>query len=880
MSKIIPRRISSNLNLALLFLLITQAAIAEEAYRDIYTEDNTLKRTLNNGMSVIIHEMHKTPIATIEIIVKTGSATEGKFSGSGISHLVEHMLFRGGSKETTRSYNQQIKLLGGYINAFTSHDNTCYTVTIPNEYVDEALRILKDVITFPDFDALELKKEKEIILDEIRRNKDNPSRFALDLSWTLVFQEHPYKYPIIGYEDLFRLISKKELEEYYSARYSPHNTILTIAGDVKKDELFKGVNDIFGPLGRNFIPAFLNISEPPQLSRRHRTEYRAISLAHVILSYRSASINEAALYPLDILAMALGEGEDSILTKELRNKRRYVHYIRCQNYTLRDSGLFYIYFTAPPAKVNDAITAILEELEKIKKTKISDADLKKSKRMARVGFTHALETTGGRARDIAISEAMVNDYNLSQIYLNKLLGVTTEEVRSAANNHLKMESLNIVSVLPEKKEVDMPADAAPEFKRKLVKEIMSNGIRVLICEERSMPICSISALFLGGVRAENNVNNGITYLISKLLLDGTAKRSEEEIKSEIESIGGSIETISGNNSFGIALNFLSGDWRKGVEIISDTIMNSTFTKESLEKEKALALAAIKERDDDIVRSGILLFKQNFFKEHPYRFDPLGTVDTIQSLRQNDIVSYYNSLGVPGNMVLVIAGDIDSDEVISEVKKRFARFRVSEPKLPNPPLPKPPKEKEEITLSMKREQSLVIIGFPSVKLTDSDRYIFEVIDSIMSGSDGRMFNNIRSKLGMSYAQGSFFQPGLEPGYHLFYALTSQENITDIKNAILEEVKELRDKPIPEEELESAKRYLIASFMTQLQRNSALSLKISLDELYGLGYKHFEAYNDKINSITASQIKRVANEYFNMKNRLTIIIYGDESKGKSH
>jgi len=321
------------------------------------------------------------------------------------------------------------------------------------------------------------------------------------------------------------------------------------------------------------------------------------------------------------------------------------------------------------------------------------------------------------------------------------------------------------------------------------------------------------------------------------------------------------------------LNFLSENWQKGIEIMSDAIMNPVFSDESIQKEKALAFAAIKERDDSIVRSGLLSFKQNFFKEHPYRFDPLGTADTIQNLSRDEIINYSDSLGVPGNMVLTVIGDINSDEVIAEVKKRFNSFEEKEPRLPKPPLSQAPKEKKEISISMKREQSLIIIGFPSVKLTDNDRYIFEVIDSIMSGYNGRMFNNIRDKLGISYALGSLFQPGLEPGYHLFYALTSRENIKTVRAAILKEIKKLKDKPVPEEELEAAKRYLIASFMTESQRNAAFGLKISLDELYGLGYKHHQAYNDRINSITSSQVKRVANQYFNTGNCIIIIVLGE-------
>jgi zinc protease len=875
MDKIIIRKFF----LASISFLFFISPINIYAAQNLYTENDTLKKILSNGMTVIIHETHKAPIVSIDIMVKTGSATEGKFSGSGISHLVEHMIFKNGGEKNKKNVNERIKSLGGVSNGFTSREYTGYTVTLPSEFAIQALAILKDIVFSPSFDALELTKEREVILDEIRRNQDNPTRLAFDLSWGLVFQEHPYKFPIIGYKDLLMRLEKKDLEEYYLSRYSPHNMILAISGDINKEELFKDVENILTPLKRNFVPTYLRITEPAQLNRHNRIEYRDISLAHVVLTYKSASISDAALYPLDILAIALGEGEDSILIKELRDKRKLVHRISCQNYTLENSGLFCIYFTADAPRVDGAITAILDELKKIKDNGINSADLMKSKRMAEAEFIYALETSEGRTRDISTSEAIANNYNFTQIYLTKLQDVTTEDLKTVAKSYLKKDYLNMVAILPEgAKETGVKSETTPQFRRDVAKKTMPNGMTLLVCEERSSPLCSISALFLGGVRAEESANNGITHLVSKLLLDGTSKRTSGGIKSEIEKRGGRINNISGNNSFGVTLNLFSKDWKIGIEILSDAIMHSVFNDSEMEKEKTLAIAAVKERDDNILRTGILLFKQNFYEEHPYRFDGLGSVPTIQNLRRDDIVGYYNSLALPGNMVLAITGDVETGEVVSEIQKQFGAFEGMEPKLPAPPVPKLVEAEKEISKSMKKEQSVVIIGFPSVRLTDNDRYIFEAIDSIMSGSDGRM-HNIRDNLGMAYALGSFFMPGLERGYYIFFALTSRQNIDVAKDSILTEVTKLKNKMVTKEELEAAKKRLIASTMGKLQKNDNFTLKIALDELYGLGYNNFETYNSKIDSVTANQVKRVANEYFNMKNSVTIIIHGEGEEGDS-
>ncbi|MEA3305777.1 MAG: pitrilysin family protein, partial [Candidatus Omnitrophota bacterium] len=791
MDKVTIRAMSANLALLFLFCLSPRVCSGQA----IYTAENTLKRELGNGLAVVIHEIHKAPIVSVDIIVKTGSANEANFFGSGISHLTEHMLFKGTLGKNNIDIEKYIKSLGGRINAFTSYDYTGYTVTVPSEHIVDALKALKDFVFFPSFDALELKKEIEVILDEIRRNRDNPARFALELSWPLAFREHPYKYPVIGYDDLFAGITKKDLEEYFSRKYSPHNMALVVSGDVDKAGLFEDIKEIFCEVKRKLLSSVPNIPEPPQSSRRRRVEYKPVKLSHTLMSYKSASINDDALYPLDLLSIVLGDGEDSVFTKELRDKKGLVYSINCGNYTLRDSGLFHIYFISDSSKVNDAIAAILRELEKVKENGVNSKDLKKAKKIARAGFIRALETAAGRTRDMSISEALTGNYDFSQDYLNRLDDVTGSRIKSAAKQYLGVDSLNTVILMPEEEE---KITAAAEEKNEIlqdnpsgprgrtVKEVMPNGMKILVSEDHSTPICAISALFPGGVRAEDKTNNGVSHLVSRLVLDGTAQREEKEIKSIIESEGGRIQSISGNNSVGIILHVLSDNWKTGVELLGDMVMNSLFSGDKIEKEKSLALAAIKERDDNIIKSGLLLFKNNLFGGHPYRFDTLGTEKTIRNLKREDILNYYESFFVPDNMIITGAGDINAGDFTREVKKQFGKFEQAGLNLPEPPVYEKLTGKKEASAFMKREQSIVIVGFSGAKFTDSERYIFEVINSIMSGSDGRLFHNIRDKSGIGYSLGSSFMPGIEPGYHIFYAVTSRKNIETARDAIIEEV----------------------------------------------------------------------------------------------
>ncbi len=864
--------------LAIVYLpFLFYSAIAEEP---VYNPDDTSKTILSNGMTVILHETHKSPIVSIDILVKCGSASEARYAGSGISHFVEHLLFKSGDEKETNKVIKEIKSFGGEINGFTTRDHTVYTATVPKDFAVAALGVLKNFVFFPNFDALEIEKERAVILDEIRKNRDDPASSISDLSWSSVFKEHPYKYPIIGYEDLFSRLTKEDIEYYFYHAYSPDNVVMVISGDIKKEGIYAEVDRLFSSVKRYFVTQEPARQEPPQLTKRERSEQKSIKLAYGALSYRSVSVNDSSLYPLDLLAMILGQGEGSILTRELRDTKRLVYSASSSNATLRDGGLFFISFVSEAFNRDPALAATLEILEKIKRDGVAPPDLERAKKMARADFIESLQTAEGRAMDIISSEALTDNYAFSEIYLEKLDTVTSDDIKAVATAYLAENNMNIVRLIPDGEALKEASSGDKEEKsdiRGITHCVLPNGLRAVVCEDHSLPLCTISAIFLGGVRSEAKSDNGVSYLVASLMLDGTKERTEEGIKTKIESMGGSIQSISGMNSLGITLNLMASDWKSGLEILSDAILNSDFNETKILKEKALTLAAIKERDDSIIESGLLLFKESFFKEHPYSMPSLGYAGTVEAIKRDDILKYYGSFVLPSSMVIAATGDINREDFIAQIKKQFGPVKKIDVKFPTISPRGNFQKNEEVTSSMDREQSIILIGFPAVKLTDNDRYAFEVIDSIMSGSDGRLFNNVRSALGVSYSLGSLFMPGIEPGCHIFYAVTASKSIDIAKEAILKEIKRLKAEPVQEKELEAAKRYLAASNVMNLESNASLNLRMAFDELYGLGYDNFERYEAGVNAVTVGQIKRVANQYFDTDKCLIVTVYG-KKEGK--
>jgi zinc protease len=266
-----------------------------------------------------------------------------------------------------------------------------------------------------------------------------------------------------------------------------------------------------------------------------------------------------------------------------------------------------------------------------------------------------------------------------------------------------------------------------------------------------------------------------------------------------------------------------------------------------------------------------LFRQNLFKDHPYHFTVLGEENSVSRIRRKDITRFYKEYCVPANTVMAIFGDVERKEIIPKIKTLFKGFKGRMPKRLAKPTPRIRTKQASSQKIMDKEQLLIIAGFKTIKITDSERYAFSVLSSILSGSDGRLFYDVRDKLGISYTQGVASVPGLDDGYFLFYIATSKEHLSLGKDIITDEIKRLLSEPVTEEELELAKRDLIGGKLRGIQSVRSLAFEAGLDELYGLGYDNFRKFSSNIEAVTQKDIERIVKKYFDLEN-LTVVTLG--------
>lgn len=827
------------------------------------------KQILDNGMTVLATEMPTSPVVSVYALVKTGSATEGKFLGTGISHFVEHMLFKGTHGRGVGEIAAQIQAVGGTINASTSFDYTIYTITVPVESFDLALKIQADMLMNATMSAEEVEKEREVIFGEVRLYKDNPDRKLSEWTFQNVYLQHPYQHPIIGYEDLLKKVSRNDLYEYYKSKYAPNNIVFSVAGNIDAEQVFEKVKEAFKDFERQREIMRILPQEPEQITSRRFDGSYPTDLARVAICFSGVSILDPDLYALDLLSKILGDGESSRLYRNIYKKKALVYSIGSGNFTPIDRGVFEIDAVLEAGNVDKLLEAVMTEIEQIQKRGVDASELAKVKRQIVSELILGRQTSSEVAYMQAFDEAYAGDPHFSNKYVEEIKKVTIEDIKRVAQEYLKPQRRTMVSLVPEKTGAELTKKSEEQQLQSIQKHVLDNGLTVLLREDHTFPLISLRLNSNGGLRQEPEGLNGLSTLMSSLWTKGTRAYSAEKIAELTESRGIQLGAHSGKNSFGIGMEFLSEDWRLAIDLFKDLIHNPAFPAAEIPQIKDAMRAAIRSLDDSISIKTSIAFNKSLFTKHPFRWEEGGSLESVERMTREDVVGLYQQLLSPSNMVLTVFGDINAAEVLEEIKRKFSALprRNVDLNWYAEPVIEAPREQVQ---SMDKEQAMVIIGFHGPSFKNEDRYAVEILADILGSSfSGRLFNTVREKFGQAYTLGGGYVPSLDTGVISFYVLTTPDNVDAVKDLVMKEILKLRSELVSEKELTDIKMYLKGSFKEANQTSAAMSFTAGLDELYGLGYDNYLRYDQEIDKVSADDVRRVALKYFDAQKSVTVV-----------
>ncbi|MGA2869762.1 MAG: pitrilysin family protein, partial [Verrucomicrobiota bacterium] len=393
------------------------------------------------------------------------------------------------------------------------------------------------------------------------------------------------------------------------------------------------------------------------------------------------------------------------------------------------------------------------------------------------------------------------------------------------------------------------------------KVTLRNGLKLLVKEDSRLPFVEFRAVFQGGVLAETAANNGSTMLLAKLLIKGTHQRDAEKIATEIESVGGHIDSYGGNNSFGVNAEVLSSDFATGLDLIADVLLNPVFPADELEREKEIQIAGIRSRKDELLKSASLAMRRAMFGESGYGLDSLGSEESVAKISVAGLRSFHQKLTTPDNCVLAIYGDVKMKDVRDAVEKAFSGWKPSS----NPVLAAVQHESstvdsiKRVEESRDKKQAVLVIGFPGTTMASEDKYSLDLLQECCSDLGSRLFLRIREQLGLAYYVGAQNFAGVAPGYFAFYTGTEPAKAAQVEKELLAEAELLRTEGLTAEELKRAKAKIVGQKKIARADLGNLATTTALDELYGLGWQRTELDDVKYEAVTLEQVKAIAQKY---------------------
>ncbi|HVU18165.1 MAG TPA: pitrilysin family protein [Candidatus Didemnitutus sp.] len=829
-------------------------ALLEGLWRDAID-----RYVLPNGTTVLLKHDAAAPVASVQVWVKTGSVHESAHLGAGLSHFLEHMLFKGTEHRAGREISASVQAHGGYINAYTTFDRTVYYIDVPGEHTTVAIDLLADAALHSTLPAEEVIKEKDVILREIDMCLDDPDQRLSQALFETAFRTHPYRQPIIGHRDVFAANSREDLLGYYRERYAPNNLVVVVVGDFDPTTIRAAIAQHFGAVPRRRLAPVLVPDEMPQLARRERHLFEDVKVSRCGLGWQIPGLTHPDTPALDLLAMVLGHGDSSILWQSIREKKRLVHSIDAMTWSPGSSGLFYVSYLSEPDKRVPAEEAIRRALADVAVRGVPAAAMAKAVRQAVTSEINSRKTMSGQAARLGAGEVVVGDIHYARKYFDRLFALKPADLRRVVRTYLVDDKLTVVSSNPEssaaaKSGVEVVSGG---FSLDFSETALPNGSRLLLQSNRRLPNLHLRLAFSGGPMFEDKDRRGATALLANLLTKDTARRSAEEVARAIEGVGGSFAEFCGNNSFGLGIDILPDSADLALELLGDAVLRPTLAPARLEIEREAALAGLRESLDDVVTYGRKKLREKFFGPHPFGVESGGDEAGLKAIKAADLRALHRRLVVGGNAVLAVAGDFDPARLTPKLKAFLARLpkgRVESGAMA------PKGVTGEFVENQPRQQAVVFQAFPGPGLKDADFDAGEVAEELFSGMSSNLFERVREERSLAYFVRSSRVSGLHAAMFYFFAGTSPQQAGDVLVEFAREIERVRSGGVTEAEVARCRTRLKAARRMSMQTNGARAMQAALNGVCGLPINDARTYDARIDAITPAALQAFAQKYF--------------------
>ena len=876
-------------------------ATAKTQFKDIRVE------TLPNGLKIYLLPVKGAPVVTTMVAYKVGSGDEDK-DQTGLSHYLEHLLFKGTDKLKPGDIDRMTQRNGGRNNAYTSEDMTVYHFDFAADRWKQGLEVEADRMRQTRIDEKhEFQQEKGAVISELKGGEDGPWDLEYKAILPLLFpKDAPYHHPVIGEEKHVASATAEIILRHYNKWYHPNNASIVIAGGFDPNEALELVTKLFGKIPKSELPERRPTPKPSVREKLIRKEFTSkFDVARCMIGFNGVKIGTPDDYVFDVLSTVLSSGKTSRLHKRLVEAELLANDISSGNNAGRYPGWFAVQLEMLKGKDRaKAEKIVFEELAKLAEKPITEAELERVRRQTLAAFIFNRESVHSLA-DLVAKTVTNESIDYLKTYLDRVMAVTPEDIQKAAKTWLVASSAVVVWSVPdddpqpvvvpktapkpgEKESVrKLPARAqakestpagGTEFSLKDVKRVvLKNGLVLLMLENHRLPIIAVEAHVADIRLREQKGQSGIAALVGEMLEEGTAEHSHEQVSAMIENTGGSMAFSSGGGT----LKVLSPDIAVGLGLFLECLARPAFPRDSLTRKRDQLLSQIADVETQPQNRAKRMLDAAIYGEHPYGRSSYGEKGIVEKLRSQDLKDFHAAHYVPNRTTLVIVGDFDSAGMAKSVEAMTAAWKPVEAKeLKLAAIPKAGDPGEKIFSDPQASQTHVYIGHLGVKRDDPDYHALLVLDNVLGTGPGftdRLSANLRDRQGLAYTVTASISnsAGEQPGEFVGYIGTFAEKYTWVRDGFLKEVNRIRDEKATELEVEDAKKYLLGSLPFRFTTNEGVASQLLAAEKFHLGFDFIEVYRKKIAAVTVDDVQAAAKKHLDPK-KLTIVAVGPIDK----
>ena len=858
-----------------------------------------VRRTvLPNGLTVLIREQRGSGIVALNTWVKAGYFHEPD-DVAGMAHLFEHMFFKGSRGfPQPEAIDEAISGAGGETNAGTIYDSTNYHVVIPSENFARGIEIQADAIAHPLFDAAELKKEAEVVIEESNRKLDNPPAVAFERMLAVAFTQHRIKRWRIGSNEVLRNIRRDNLVAFFETLYRPENIIVSIAGDVAHDEALAVVQRTFGTIPRGKLDKRGGPREPAQTEFRFGASQADLKESYSVFGWQTIGASHADEVVLDVLAHVLGSGRSSRLYRAAVNPSA-ASTVNASHFTFEDVGVFSVRATLPEGNRAEVEQRIAAEIERMRRFGPTAYELLQAKNASEAEFLGEMETANGQAQNLSYYESR-GSYRDIAGRLARLEATTADEVRDAARRYLTLDKLTLYHYQPKgaqpvaaaaalerlrRAQESVPAAPEPATPPDLRTSVrlasadtaptsytLSNGATLVVQQRRDTPMVAAGIFFRGGRSQESAANAGITRLMQNAMRRGTATRSGEAIDREIEFLGTQLGTRTWEDGFGFVFQTVSRFHEPALRIVADVLANPTFPEDQLTRERALQLAALKRSLDSSSERPMQLLRAALFPGHPYGLPEHGTEATVAAASRAALQDWWKSAVAADRAMIVVVGNAEADDVRRVMEEQLGKLPRAAVALAPTPVPRLPTAVTEATEQRERAQTAMAIGLPIVSPAHPDWPAFEMIETVASGLSGTFFVQLRSRQSLAYVVAGLARPYARHGVFIGYLAGDAGKEAAARAGLLGEIRKLQGEGVAPANLERAKRYYAGSTRIRLQSAAARMGEYGRNYVLQVPLDNTDRILRAVPGLTVADLQRVAKQHLAGENYVYAAVRG--------